>query len=197
MDKKSFHYLWLRIRPIRTGYLFAAFLVAAAVCVLALRQNYERMVDLREAVFTADQAGVDVEEALNNLRAHVNAHMNTGLSGGADAIYPPIHLKGTYERLVKAEQDRVNTVNSQVYNQAQAHCEALYPQSFSGGPRVPCIEQYVKAHGTTQQDIPVALYKFDFASPKWSPDLAGWMLVASVILLALTTIRFLAGRWLS
>ncbi|HZM63886.1 MAG TPA: hypothetical protein VFB59_02010 [Candidatus Saccharimonadales bacterium] len=197
MDKKALHYFWLRIRPVHTFYFFVAFLVAASICVVALRGNYQKMVNLREAVYAADQAGVDVESALANLRAHVNGHMNTDLTGGTEGIYPPIHLKGTYERLVQAEQERVNTVNSKVYSDAQAHCEALYPTSFSGGPRVPCIEQYVKEHGTTKQEIPVALYKFDFASPTWSPDLAGWMLVTSALLLGLAVIRFLAGRWLS
>lgn len=197
MDKKSLHYLWLRIKPIRTWYLFAGFLVAGTLAVVSLRQNYETMVDLRQAVFIADQSGTDVEQALQNLRTHVNGHMNTDLTGGADGIYPPIHLKGTYDRLVTAEQDRVNTVNSKVYTDAQAHCERLYPGSFSGGPRVPCIEQYVKENGTSAKTIPDALYKFDFASPTWSPDLAGWMIAASAVLLVLTIIRFLAGRWIS
>lgn len=197
MNKKALHYFWLRIRPIRTWYFLAAFLVTATICVVALRQNYETMDDRRDAVYVADNAGSGVEEALQNLRAQVNSHMNTSLTKGADSIYPPIHLKGTYDRLVAAEQDRVNTVNSKVYTDAQAHCERLFPGSFSGGPRVPCIEQYVKEHGTTAKTIPDALYKFDFASPSWSPDLAGWMLVASVVFLVLTVVRFLAGRWLS
>ena len=197
MDKKTLHYLWLRIKPIRTWYLFVGFLVAGTLAVVCLRQNYETMVDLRQAVFTADESGADVEQALQNLRTHVNSHMNTSLAGGADGIYPPIHLKGTYDRLVSAEQERVNSVNSKVYTDAQAHCERLYPGSFSGGPRVPCIEQYVKEHGTSPKTIPDALYKFDFASPTWSPDLAGWLIVASAVLLVLAIIRFLAGRWIS
>lgn len=196
MDNKNLHHLWLRIRPVKTLYLFGAFLVCAGVAVLSLRQNYETMVDLRETVYAADQSGQGVEKALQDLRAHVNAHMNTSLTGGAEGIYPPIHLKATYDRLVAAEQARVDDVNSRVYTDAQAHCERLYPGSFSGGPRVPCIEQYVKDHGTTKQAIPDALYKFDFASPSWSPDLAGWMIVASVSFLILTVIRFLAGGWL-
>src|SRR5688572_32291673 len=119
MDKKFIHHIWRRIRPIKTLYLFAAFLLMAAVCVLALRGNYSTMVDLREKVYAADKSGVNVEEALQDLRAHVNAHMNTTLTGGAESIYPPIHLKETYDRLKQAEQDRVNNVNSKVYTDAQ------------------------------------------------------------------------------
>lgn len=196
MDKKTLHHFWLRIRPIKTWYLFAAFVLCAGLAAFALRQNYQTMDDLRVMVYEADQSGQGVEKALQDLRAHVNAHMNTSLTGGAEGIYPPIHLKHTYERLVQAEQDRVNTVNSKVYTDAQAHCERLHPSSFSGGPRVPCIEQYVKDHGTTVQNIPDALYKFDFASPRWSPDLAGWLLVAGGFLLVVTVGRFLVGRLL-
>lgn len=194
MDKKFLHHLWTRIRPVRTLYLFGVFLLMGTICVLALRDNYSKMVDLRESVYAADKSGVGVEEALQELRAHVNGHMNTSLTSGAESIYPPIHLKETYDRLKKAEQDRVNTVNSKVYTDAQAHCERLYPGSFSGGPRVPCIEQYVKQNGTTVQPIPDALYKFAFASPSWSPDLAGWTFVLTIVMFVLTIVRFLFGR---
>lgn len=194
MDKKTLHYLWTRIRRVKTWYLLVLFLIMATVSVLALRDNYSTMVSYREKVYEADRSGVNVEGALQDLRAHVNSHMNTSLTGGAESIYPPIHLKETYERLKKAEQDRVNSVNSKVYTDAQAHCERLYPGSFSGGPRVPCIEQYVKQNGTTAQTIPDALYKFDFASPSWSPDLAGWSLVLSAFFLTLAVLRFFLGR---
>lgn len=160
----------------------------------ALRNNYQTMVELREEVYAADQSGAGVEEALQRLRAHVNVHMNTNLSGGAESIYPPIHLKATYERLQAAEQTRVNDINSRVYTEAQAYCERQYPGSFSGGPRVPCIEQYVKEKGATVQPIPDALYKFAFASPSWSPDLAGWMMAVSIVFLVLALIRFVLGR---
>ncbi len=196
MDKKSLYHLWKFIRPLRTSYFIAACLLFATVAVFALRSNYQTMVTLREAVYQADREAGNVEQALQDLRLHVNNHMNTRLSGGPEGIYPPIQLKETYERLVIAEQERVNATNSQVYTDAQAHCERLYPGSFSGGPRVPCIEQYVKDHGASASAVPDALYKFDFASPSWSPDLAGWSLVFSCLFLFLAVVRFLLGRWL-
>lgn len=196
MDKKTLRYAWRRIRAVKTWYLLVACVVCAVLAVVALRLNFQTMVKLRADVYAADQSGVGVEQALQKLRAHVNGHMNTNLSSGPEGIYPPIHLKYTYERLVKAEQDRVNTVNSGVYTQAQTHCERLHPGSFSGGPRVPCIEDYVKQHGTSARPIPDALYKFDFASPGWSPDAAGLLLAASVVLLAAAGVRYAVGQWL-
>jgi hypothetical protein len=196
MHKRYLHHLWTVIRPIKTGYFLVAFIMTAAMCVLALRSNYQHMAELRTAVYVADEQNTNVESALQALRAYVNGHMNTSLTKGAGSVYPPIHLLHTYERLKKIEQERVNAVNSQVYTEAQRSCEQQYPGSFSGGPRVPCIEAYVKSHGTTARPIPQDLYKFSFASPSWSPDFAGWTLALSILLLVLTILRFLAGRLL-
>lgn len=161
---------------------------------MALRSNYVTMTELRENVYQADRDAGDVETALQALRRHVNGHMNTSLTSGAESVYPPIQLKGTYERLVQAEQQRVENANAKLYTQAQNHCEAQDPNSFSGGSRVACIQKYVDEHGQEPRSIPDALYKFDFASPSWSPDLAGWMLVISGIALFALLIRFVLGR---
>jgi len=195
MNKRYLHHLWTRIRPVKTLYLLAAFMICAMSCALALRSNYTTMARLRNDVYQADKNDGAVEKTLQTLRAYVGSHMNTSLATD-NGVYPPIQLKYTYTRLQEAEQARVNTKNSQIYTDAQHTCEALYPTSFSGGPRVPCIEQYVKNHGTTARNIPDAMYKFDFASPGWSPDLAGWTLVLSGLLLSLAIIRFLLGWWL-
>ena len=194
MNKRYLHYLWSKIRPVKTWYLFAAFVVTATVCVLALRANYAGMASLRNDVYTADQQAGDVEGALQKLRAYVGSHMNTGLDNGK-GIYPPIQLKYTYDRLVQAEQKKVEDANATIYTNAQKYCETVDPNSFYGRERVPCIEQYIKTHTTSAaKSIPDALYKFDFVSPRWSPDLAGWTLVLSLVLLALTLIRFVLGR---
>lgn len=192
MNKRYLHHLWTRVRPVRAPYLVAAFIVCAGGAALALRHNYTEMTKLRSAVFVADQSGSGVEDALQKLRKYVGGHMNTDLAT-ADGVYPPIQLKYTYNRLQQAEQDRVNATNSQVYTDAQHTCEAQYPGSFSGGPRVPCIEQYVKDHGTTARTIPDAMYKFNFASPSWSPDMAGWLLALAALSGVLAALRLGLG----
>lgn len=192
MYKRALHHLWTSIRPIKVWYLLAACLLCIGIHVAALRHNNNTMAELRNAVYAADKNNGNVEEALQNLRKFVNQHMNTDLDTGT-GVYPPVQLKYTYERLVQAEKDRVNAANTQVYTDAQRNCEKLYPGSFSGGPRVPCIEQYVKSHGTTASSVPDALYKFDFTSPGWSPDLAGWSLALGVVFLVLTVLRLGLG----
>jgi hypothetical protein len=193
MNKRALHHLWVRLRPIKTWYFLLACLILSVLAVVALRENYTTMRTLRSQVYAADQNNADVVGALNRLRAYVNNHMNTSLTSDS-TVYPPIQLTHTYERLQKAEQERVNAAASQIYTDAQHYCEQLYPGSFSGGPRVPCIEQYVKEHGIKAKAIPEAMYKFNFASPSWSPDLAGISLALSGLFGILTVLRFVAGR---
>lgn len=187
MNKRKLHHIWTRIRPIRPWYFLAVGVLCLLVSVFALRANYLHMQSLRDAVYTADKNNGDVKGALEDLQRYVTAHMNTDLSKGSNAVYPPIQLKYTYERLREAD---LATNNSQVYTAAQAYCEQQNSTDFSGRNRVPCIESYVESHGVVQKEIPDALYKFDFISPVWSPDLAG-------ISLLLTGFFFVlgAGWW--
>lgn len=194
MDKKQLHHLWARIRSVKVWYLVLLLVVSSTVAAFALRHNNLEMVRLREAVYQADEQGGDIEGALQRLRAHVYAHMNTDLSGGNSGVYPPIQLKYTYQRLQQAEKDRANQDSSKVYTDAQTHCERLNPTDFSGRSRVPCIEKYVSERITPEKVIPDALYKFDFVSPTWSPDVAGFSLIIAVATAILLVLRVAAVR---
>ncbi len=162
----------------------AAAIVSGTICVFALKANNLQMGQLRNAVFAADEAGNNsvTENALRNLRTYVYAHMNTNLSSGPNAVHPPIQLVYTYERLSAATPPVADT-NIEIYTQAQKYCEQAIPNGTSGGYRLTCIQAYVKQHGlTTVTPVPKELYQFDFVSAKWSPDLAGWSMVVTVLL---------------
>lgn len=133
---------------------------------------------LRDAVYTADKNGGDVEAALRNLRQYVYTHMNTSLASGPNAVHPPIQLKYTYERLQQAQQGVLSQGDSALYAEAQNYCEG---QTTIGSEVISCIQDYAKSHGANFATIPDGLYKFDFTSAKWSPDLAGWSLVVTAL----------------
>jgi len=192
MHKRRLHHLWTKLRAVKPWYFLAAALLCGTVSAFALRNNNLRMAELRQAVYVADKDNGDVEGALRNLRSYVHQHMNTNLASGKNAVRPPIQLQYTYERLSKARSAGAAAGNSEIYNQAQQYCEKALPNGFSGSYRLSCIEAYVKQHGvTTSQAIPKNLYQFDFVSPTWSPDLAGWSVVATILLLLAA-----AGSWL-
>ncbi len=196
MNKRHLHHFWTRFRAIKPWYFLALFLISSIVYVFALHFNNIHMLKLRAAVFSADQNNTDVQVPLKALQAYVTSHMNTNLNAGKNPVYPPIQLKYTYERLVKGQGDQIAKANAQFYNVAQAYCEQQNSTDVSGRNRVPCIEQYVQEHHTQlQQQIPDALYKFDFVSPKWSPDLAGWSMFVAILSGLLFVITFITHIW--
>lgn len=148
------------------------------------------MLELRQAVYAADERGEGVQESLVTLQSYVTAHMNTNLDSGDNAVYPPIQLKATYDRLIIARSETLATSNAETYTAAQAFCEQQNPNDFSGRNRVPCIEEYVKGRGVVLPAIPDSLYKFSFVSPTWSPDWAGWSLLTSIVLAIATALSF-------
>lgn len=154
------------------------FIIFALVSIYSLRHDNLTMVKLRNNLYAADKNDKDVNAALNNLRSYVYGHMNTNLSSGGNTIKPPIQLKYTYERLQSTAEVKAN--NSGLYTQAENYCQARIPASvsISGRGRISCVQDYILSHGGHKApETPTALYQFDFVSPAWSPDLAGWSLV--------------------
>jgi preprotein translocase subunit SecF len=175
MNKRHLHHIWIKVRLIKLRYLVILAVCSALLCVFSLRANNEHMVKLRSAVYAADKAGSNVQIPLQRLQAYVTRHMNTDLSSGQTSVYPPIQLEYTYERLAEAQASQAASTNSELYTA--------------------CIEQYVESHGAGQiAQIPSSLYEFSFVSPTWSSDLAGWSLVAT-ILLGLIVIAKIATSW--
>lgn len=197
MHKRKLHHLLVRLRPISYWYFIVVFLASGFVAAYALRQNNLTAIELRDRVLQVDKENGDVEAALRELREYTYSHMNARLSSDT-GIYPPIQLKYRYDRLVAAEQRRVEGNNEDLYAAAQQDCERRFPGGFSGGNRLPCIQEYVDAHGAPDaqpQPIPDGLYKFDFVSPVWSPDVAGWSLVVAGVALFLLITRIAAQVW--
>jgi hypothetical protein len=177
-------------------YVFLALLgISALISIYGLRHNNLTMVKLRDAVYVADKSGIDVNGALNDLRSYVYAHMNTNLSSGNNAIKPPIQLKYTYERLAAEAEKDAN--DDGLYTAAANYCQEKIPASvsISGRGRIDCVQDYILSHGGKRAAaIPTALYQFDFVSPSWSPDLAGWGLVMTALFILLTLAKLAHDR---
>jgi hypothetical protein len=180
---------------VQTQTFLYLFIAAAIISIFALRHNNQTMVNLRNDVYAADKNNGDVNTALNNLRRYVYGHMNTDLSSGNNNIKPPIQLKYTYQRLYDAETNKVQSANQQLYTDAELYCQSIN-SAFFGTTRVPCVQNYVVNHGLAAANItiPAGLYQFDFASPAWSPDFAGWSLVAALLLFAAFIIRLAISK---
>ena len=198
MNKRKLHHIYVILKPISVWYFVAMFVICSLVAIVALRQNNLQAIELRDKLLQVDKDNGDVEEALRELREFTYGHMNAQLSSDT-GIYPPIQLKYRYERLVQAEKERAAGGSEDIYGDAQKYCEQKFPDGLSGSNRLPCIKDYVDSRTASAkeiQEIPDSLYKFDFVSPVWSPDLAGWSLVAAGVSLVLLAVRVLGNWWL-
>jgi hypothetical protein len=189
---------WHHYRIVSLVSIIAGLLISSGVCVYSLRQNNLTMTRLRQSVYAADQADGDIELALNNLRQFVYGHMNTDLRAG-DSTEPPIQLVNEFNRAVEAERARVAALTgtaNQVYVDAQRQCEV---SSVPLTVRAQCIQNYVSSHASNLPELnlpPKEAYTFDFASPTWSPDLAGWSLLVAIAFAALLIVRLIAGLFI-
>jgi hypothetical protein len=190
--KRKLHHVMVLIRSINYFVLLGLCILFAGIAIIALRSNNQQMVKLRSAVFVADEKNGDIEKALRNLREYVYAHMNTNLASGANAVKPPIQLKYEYERLTAADTATYQAATAKVLDDAQNICVAQFPGSVFSQPRLECAKAYAAAHPVPLKTIPDDLYKFDFLSPTWSPDLAGWSLLAAGFFFLLFILRFLS-----
>jgi len=171
---------------LRRAAVFGALtLLLVFLFAVGLVQNGNESVRRYNTLIAADEAGGDVEGALNDLRSYIHGHMNTEI-GGPNGIYPPIQLKGTYDRLIAAEEARVNNANSNLIQNATVFCEENGPAGFSGGNRIECINTYIDENGAQAMTIDESLYKYDFVAPRWSPDLAGFSLLGVILCAAVT-----------
>jgi hypothetical protein len=178
MNKRHLHHVWRFYRQIKPWYFVALIVIFGATSLVSLRHNNEHMIQLRDAVYTSDKNSGDVEASLRTLRQYVYAHMNTSLTSGPNAVHPPIQLKYTYERLQQAQASVLGQGNSDLYQEAQDYCDT---QTTIGSEVISCIQEYANTHGGSLGNVPDSLYKFDFTSAKWSPDLAGWSMVLTTL----------------
>ena len=181
-----------------------------ALALYGLRRNNLHMSELRTAVFQADEAGdeQELEEALQELRQYVLAHMNTDLqprdagSGSAKPIQLPYRY---YQDNVTAWQKTFAKakIDPEPLNQARQICES---DDYSISRRPGCLfeqihlyqEEELRANpeGSIREIPPPSLpplefYAYNFPSPVWSPDLPGWSLIIFILSIPALLLRLL------
>ena len=195
MNKRHIHHVLVQLRKVSPWYFVIAIVLSSVLSITSLRHNNVRALQLRDRVLQVDKDNGDVESALRDLREYVYGHMNTQLAvpGGA---YPPVQLKYRYDRLVAAQKAQQPS-NATLATEAQNYCEAQIPTGRSL-TRIDCIQNYILTHGASSSvTIPDSLYKFDFVPPVWSPDLAGFSVLLTAVLVLALIIRTLFEQWLN
>jgi hypothetical protein len=189
-DKATYRRTLRRIRALKTWQLVVILFLGVILSATLLRLNNLEMVERRSAVVAADEKGdrEAMRSSIIELQRYVARHMNTGLGNG-------FFLSKTYERdrdAALAAANQSTNPNSSVYQQASIECRSR----FQGGREsfrndyVQCVIERVSAM-SPQTDVEQTLnlpkadaYKVNFASPFWTPDMAG-LAVAFCVLVTL------------
>jgi hypothetical protein len=158
-----------------------------------LRLNNIGMVQRRDAVLAADKAGdtLAIQSRLYDLQRYSAAHMNTETG--------PFYLEGQYKRDAQKIVDAAkndNNPNGNINVKAEAVCK---PQYAVWSPAyVQCfadeLAKYPPSPDPTQNvTLPSTnLYRYDYTNPWWSPDFAGWSVLACLIIIVVIGIRLIS-----
>lgn len=183
-----------RLKRVKTWQLIVILLLLSLIAATFLRMNNLNMVERRDAVVAADKKGdtAAIKTSLTKLQAYVSHHMNTDLGQG-------VYLTYSYDRdraaaLAKAQSSKDEGA---AYRQADQFCR----QRFTGGVSsfrndyVQCVINRTANLKTGQAPLKLPkseLYRYDFASPLWSPDLAGLFVALCALVVVIIILRTLS-----
>lgn len=188
----SFRRSFRAIGRLRTWQLLVLLLMMTIVSATFLRLNSLGMLERRSAVIEADVKGdkAVLRTSIVELQSYISKHMNTSLVGG-------LYLSKSYERdrdAALAAAEVSTNPQSAVYQQASVECR----ERFRGGVAsfrndyVQCVVEKLaslspQTDPTKTLKLPKAdAYKVNFASPLWTPDIAGFsVLVCALLVLAI------------
>lgn len=159
-----------------------------------LRLNNIGMVQRREAVMNADEAGNEQNtlERLYDLQRYVSAHMNADLGQG-------VYLEQSYNRDLQewiSTQYGTNNPNGNIYNAADQVCAPQF-SSYSYA-YLQCITNELAKYPSAADPASDTskprqeAYIHSFYSPLWSPDFAGWSVVACIVIIILIFVRLIS-----
>lgn len=183
ISKRKLQYYLAVIQNVKWWQLVLAFVVMLFWSAFMLRQNSLHMIDRRDAVEQADEQNKDVAKALTELRNYVATHMNTSM--GDRGIYLEHSYQRAYDKAVQAAEQGNGAA---VYQQADKDCQTLFSRTSSFQAYIQCVTDKVAASGASADPVaaikaPSAdVFRYNFTPPLWSPDAAGWSVLATVLL---------------
>ncbi len=188
--KRRLHIDIKRLQQLKTWQLLIILVLLGFVTATFLRLNSVGMAERRAAVLNADKAGdtTEIARRIVDLQRFAATHMN------ADT--------GRIELTEQYKRDTASLVagasggsGSNAYALADAVCKPQFPPSTYPAGYQQCMLTESAKHpidpkilGNTK--LPdAALYRYEFVSPLWTPDWAGWS-----ALLCLGIIVVIIGR---
>ena len=150
------------------------------------------MAERRAAVLAADETGDTevVKRRLFDLQRYVSQHMNTT----TEQFYLEAMYQRDSQKLIDEAKD-VNNPNGNIYKRAAEICDprfSVYTQAY-----LQCmlgeIEKFPADEGAESVELPSPeLYRHSFIAPLWSPDFAGFSLLACLVIMAMIIVRLVS-----
>lgn len=185
VDKKQISRELKRLRDIKTWQLVILLILAGFISATFLRLNNIGMIELRNAVMSADKQGDArvTENRLYDLQRYVASHMNTNMGKG-------IYLEESYKRDVQQAYDKASGGNNgNIYKKAQDVCAPRYT-SWSPAYVQCTVTELAKFPSASALVLPRAdMYLHSYVSPFWSPDFAGFSLLFCCLILLVIIAR--------
>ena len=183
-NQKQFLHHW-RKKHFGVWQLLLLFGLFLGLSVFALRNNNLKMVELRNQVVQADAQNKDLAGAIERLNYHVFHHMNT-------QIVRPVELVNTYNLQARAVIEASSRGSGRdIYAEATAACER---RGIPLTSIAQCAADFAAANNPGVGPKAIKLpdknrFIYTFASPRWTPDLAGLSLLGATVTLIWLTAR--------
>lgn len=191
-DKRQIHKNIKRLQVIKTWQLVILFILMCFVSATFLRLNNTGMIERRNAVYAADKSGdtQNVSSRIYDLQRFSTAHMNASTG--------PVYLQESYNR--DARTAMAGPASGASSDSPQARADAicnpnLQTHGYSLAYQTCMLNELTKAGQVADpaaMKLPApALYRYNFVSPLWSADFAGWSLVVTVLILLAIIVRLI------
>lgn len=204
----------LKFHRLKTWQIILVAILFLFIDATLLRVDHLKMIELRDAVLTADEEEDDelIVERLEELKKFTFSHIiiNIHEENGSQSLMfgtGPFYLEHQYNRAAEAalEEARAGLTDYDDQNVIGEASDECRTKSSNWNQYAQCILSTVENHPSadhitdqiTANIPPTDLYRKNYASSIWAPCLSGFMILITLILLLIIVFRFLAWVFLS
>ena len=185
-DKRQVRRSIRQLQKVKTWQLVILLVICGFIAATFLRLNNIGMANRRDAVMAVDKAGdaAMIQSRLYDLQRYVSSHMNASMG----TIYLEDQYKRDSQKAIDAASG-TDSPNGNIYKKAQEVCAPKfthYSQAY-----LQCTMDYLAQYAPADNPsstvvLPKAdLYRHSFASPLWTPDFAGWSVLACALIIVM------------
>ena len=221
IKKKDIKLALRKLAKVKTWQLLIIFVLLLFIEATLLRFDHIEMTNLKADVATVDESGDDaaINEALNKLQNFARTHtiVNVIERNGESFITfgtGPIYLEQQYNRkasealaAAEAKAGTDENPNGNVFAKAMDVCKPIAIANgwaWNSPGYIECMTGEINKYPTSEKiedtyiaTLPsTALFRYDFASPIWTPTPSGFIAIICLILGAILIIRFFSWAFL-